>query len=37
VDGREHLEAIRLESGRFAQAARGPFDTRVPSCPEWST
>jgi uncharacterized protein (TIGR03083 family) len=36
VDTRDHLDAIRLESARFAKAARGPFDTRVPSCPEWS-
>ena len=36
VDTREHLDAIRVESGRFAKAARGPLDTRVPSCPEWS-
>ncbi len=36
MDTREHLEAIRIESGRFAKAARGPFDTRVPSCPDWS-
>jgi uncharacterized protein (TIGR03083 family) len=36
VDTREHLDAIRIESGRFAKAARGPLETRVPSCPEWS-
>ncbi len=36
MDTREHLDAIRIESGRFAKAARGPLDTRVPSCPEWS-
>jgi len=36
VDTREHLDAIRFESTRFAEAARAPLDTRVPSCPEWS-
>src|SRR4029079_17213812 len=36
VDTRDHVDAIRIESGRFAKAAHGPFDTRVPSCPEWS-
>jgi uncharacterized protein (TIGR03083 family) len=36
VEGREHLDAIRVESERFAQAARGPFDARVPACPDWS-
>src|SRR6185295_13327091 len=36
VDTRDHVDAIRIESGRFAKAARGAFDTRVPSCPEWS-
>lgn len=36
MDTGEHLQAIRLESGRFAEAARGPLDTPVPSCPEWS-
>ena len=36
MDTREHLEAIRVESGRFAEAARGSLETRVPSCPEWS-
>ena len=36
MDAIEHLQAIREESARFASAARGPLDARVPSCPEWS-
>ena len=31
-----HIDAIALESERFARAARGPFDVPVPSCPEWT-
>jgi len=29
-----HIDALELESERFGRAARGAFDTRVPSCPD---
>jgi mycothiol maleylpyruvate isomerase-like protein len=35
VETLDHLDAIRLESGRFSRAARGPLDASVPSCPDW--
>jgi uncharacterized protein (TIGR03083 family) len=36
MDPATHLRSLRLESERFARAARGPLDARVPSCPDWS-
>ena len=36
VETAAHIDAVALESERFARAARGPLDARVPSCPDWA-